>query len=507
MNRARIFPYAAVLALAGGCLADAPQSVAQRSAAVSNGTADSLFNAVCGMQVQPPPDEDDNERPLEFCSCVLVGERAVLTSASCVAELEEEETIDFGRIDLRFGGNYDAGTAVAVDALEINRQFRIDEVGETSLAMLHLAADPPEGVTALPVFEGDLAADFPEDGRVLLVGFGANVEDESAEAGFGTRRRGETGVSNIDSRAISVRFEGQDPVAACAGDRGGAILFEDGDDVSVIGVMFGTNACEQTSPSVHPRVDIVATTLVLPFIDRYSGPCPVDGTCTTTGCRSPDPDCDRCLQQGPRLPGDDPVFDADQDDPPPDCFNTDDAGDSCPARDPDCGIGSALGQDCVLTADCETDGGCIAARDDEAFTYCSAACVVDEDCPETMECADSGVCEFLLPSPGSQGFRCVNDLDCPRENTFCVEAICVTTCETDSDCPENRSRFPDEPYTCAVSPEAGGQRVCLGPVLSGGGGFCSPTVAGEMPGGRRGALGSICLLMLVALALVWIRRR
>lgn len=515
MKRARIYPIATALLLAIGCLPGGDETAAEtiaedieaRPAAVSNGTADTVFSAVCGMQVQAPPDEDNNERPLEYCSCVLVGERAVLTSASCIDELEEEDPIDFTRIDLRFGTGYGDGTPVAVDAIDINRQFRIDQVGETSLAMLHLAGDPPAGVEPLPVFEGNLAQEFPEDGVVVLVGFGANVEGESAESGFGTRRRGETGVSNIESRAITVRFEGQDPVSPCPGDRGGAILLEDGNDVELIGVMFGTAACETTSPSVHPRVDVVAQSLILPFIDRYSGLCPVDGECTEVGCRSPDPDCERCLQQGPRLPGDEPVVDPDQDDPPPDCFLTGNGGSSCPTRDPDCGLGAALGQECNLTAECETDGGCIEAGDDEQFTYCTVTCEADDNCPDNMECAESGVCEFLLPSPGSQGFRCVNDFDCPRGNSFCIEAICVTTCETDADCPANLSRFRDEPYRCEASPAAGGQRVCLGPVLSGGGGFCAPTVAGAMPGGRRGALGSVCLLMLVALALVWVRRR
>jgi MYXO-CTERM domain-containing protein len=434
---------ASILALSGCLSEQAPpgdDEVGETTRASLGGVADSTdFPNVCVVHVALPDDDEGNPQDPIACSCTLVEAQTVLTSARCVNENVEKDMVD--GIEIRFGTGFGDGDPFAIDGgaagITIHRYFDPDAANLNELALIRLTDAPT--ATPATLIDGSLADAVGED--LTLVGFGNRVDDGDIDD---VRNVITTPITTVGERHV---FAGTDDLTTCAGDSGGP-GFLDGATDPVMAVMTArqggcTKAVQRT------RLDLYTESFLFPFIDRYSGACVLDGDCVTAGCRSPDPDCDPCLWQG---------------------GGAADCTEDCPTRDWDCELGSFVGEACGRDGDCEEGGRCVAAADDESFTYCSRPCGGDQAaCPNGMECSD-GECTYLTPSPGSPGATCSG-----------AEACRSGVCE------------------CGVCQVQAGAGACT----QGGGGFCA--VGG---GGGDGPAGALAPLALLALGLpIAIRRR
>jgi len=406
------------------------------------GSADADFPNVCVMHVQPPDDDQGNHQDEFACSCTLVEAQTVLTSARCVSENLEKDMVD--GIQIHFGSGFTGGDPVAIDGgaagITLHRYFDPDAPNQHDLALIRLASAPDaEPVTLIDgtLGESDRNADL------TLVGFGVRLVGDDIDD---VRNSITTPITNVVDEFV---FAGEDDLTTCAGDSGGP-GFLDGDTDPVMAVMTARQTeCSKTVQRI--RLDLYTESFLYPFIDNYSGNCPLDGNCTTMDCRTPDRDClpeNKCLWQAT---GD-----------PEDCEE------DCPTRDWDCPIGSDTGEECAKDGDCEHGGRCVVAADDESFHYCNRPCGEGEEvCPGGMECM-SGECAYATPSPGSPGAACSG-----------AEACRSGVCE------------------CGVCQVAAGDGACE----QGGGGFCQ---VGSEDGSR---LAPLALLGLLGLPLAFRRRR
>lgn len=419
-------------ALAGCQAAGLDEEIGAAARPSLGGTSDTDFPSVCVMHVQPPPDDQDNPREPFACSCTLVESRTVLTSARCVFDNVDQDMVD--GIEIRFGTGFGAGDPIAIEGgvagVTFHRYFDPDVAYLNELALIRLAAAP----SAQPVDLIDGSSALAEGVPLTLVGFGVRVEGENIDD---VRNQVTTPITALGDTYV---FAGDQDHTTCAGDSGGP-GFLDADSAPVMAVMTARQT-ECTAAVQRVRLDRYSQDFLFPFIDRYGGPCPLDGECTTTGCRSPDPDCDPCLWQG---------------------GGAADCEEECPTRDWDCEPGAFVGQACGQDGDCEQGGRCVPAADDESFTYCTRPCGEQvAACPNGMECTD-GECTYLTPSPGSPGATC-------SSADLCRSGVC-------------------ECGVCQVE-------VGAGACTQGGGGFCA--VGGDR--GPSGGLAPLALLALLALS-------
>ncbi len=432
--------------------------VGSESSEVLGGVLDTVHDDACIMEIVRP-DNDDGTPPdpaMIRCTCTLVGENIVLTSAVCVARNVEKDMVD--GIDIRFGDSFSGGTSFEIepDGIEIHRYYSEETGNDDQLALIRLTATPD--ATPAPINEdGVLQPALP----VTMVGFG----EDSVGGTKGSRRFNETTIVSVSEKFFTA---GTEDNTTCADDSGGPVYgsFDGGETEVLVGMTARQGDCSSTVQRM--RIDRYLN-FILPYVDRYTGACPADGACTEEGCRTPDPDC----------AGNE-------------CGWGNECEEDCPTRDWDCELGAFLGEACTLSGECEEGGRCIAATDDPTFTYCSRPCTmgVDGSCPVGMECqtGDAGAeCVFLAPSPGSQGAACVGNSEC-RSN-ICENDICVFPCDGGT-CPAG--------FECGPSSVADGMMVCLGDVVEGGGGF-GLCAAGGSSRGWLSALG--------VLSLAWIFRR
>jgi hypothetical protein len=266
-----------------------------------------------------------------------------------------------------------------------------------------------------------------------------------------------TTIRAVDNRTV---VAGIDDETTCIGDAGGGVFADFGDGPVLIAVT--ARSVPARCSGNHPRLRV--DRYLADFIEAFA-------------CRAPDADCDPCSWDG-------------------ECVE------QCPTRDWDCELGTFVGEACAQSGECEEGGRCLAATDDEAFTYCTRRCNLEgggDPCPGSMECADDGAgggeCVYGTPSPGSQGFPCNNNFDC--RSGICEELICVNECGAGGVCPEG--------FSCGPSTVEPGTEVCLGRVFSGGGGFCAIGAPAAPPAGGGWGGGALALLG-VGLVLAAIRR-
>lgn len=433
-------PVLALMLLAlPACLSQAPESeIGEQTLASLGGSPDTDFPNVCVLHVALPDDEDGNPQEPIACTCTLVEAQTVLTSARCVNENIDADMV--GGIEVRFGTGFEDGDPFAIDGgaagITLHRYFDPAGANLNELALIRLTAAPTSDPVVLidePITDADIGAEL------TIVGFG--VRDDSADVDD-IRNSITTPITTVGERHV---FAGTDNLTTCAGDSGAPGFF-DGESDPVMAVM--TARQEGCTRSVQrTRLDLYTASFLFPFIDRYSGDCVLDGECVETGCRSPDPDCDRCLWQG---------------------GGAADCEEECPTRDWDCEPGSFVGEACAKDGDCEEGGRCVTAADDETFTYCSRPCGdALATCPNGMECSE-GECTWIAPSPGSPGATCSG-----------AEACRSGVCE------------------CGVCQVQAGAGACT----QGGGGFCA------VGGGDSGSGLAPLALLALAIPLVLRRRR
>ncbi|HUS67622.1 MAG TPA: trypsin-like serine protease [Kofleriaceae bacterium] len=437
------------------------EQVGETSSEVLGSIADTTHDSVCAMEIADLPNEvgDPQPSPPTFrCSCTLVEAQTILTSAICVREIVEKGALT--DIDVRFGDSFTDGTPFEVEEIQLHRYFDEKTGGPDQLALVRLTAAPDATPVELNI------EDAPQPAMpVTMVGFGEAQEDGAT----GSRRSAETPIVTVQEKFIQA---GTADLTTCAEDSGGPVFGSfDGETEVLVAVTGGQSDC--TTNVQRLRVDAYAK-FIVPYVDYYSGACPHDDadTCSTDGCRTPDPDC-----------------------PESSCNWGNECDEDCPTRDWDCPLGKFIGEACAASGECEEGGGCIAATDDETFTYCSRPCTmgVDGTCPTGMECSageNGDECVFLEPSPGSQGATCSDNSGCRSD--ICENDICVFPCDASTPC--------DPPYQCGPSTVADGMMVCLGNVIEGGGGFGLCAAGGD----SRGWLSALGLL---GLAVLFRRRR
>ncbi len=441
------------------------------------------FESVCAIYIQPPNDADGNPQDPFYCTGVKIAASMVLTSASCVADNIEADTLS--DVDIRFGTDFASGTAYTADQAVLHRYYDPDQ-SAYDLALLHLTSDPPEpaiGLNERALTDADTGPASPDDcsqdptamtpGCVALVGFG---ETATGLEDFGARKKVIVPLRSVEKRTLTAGTADQ---TTCRGDSGGPVFMDLGSGLQVVAVTARhNNTCYEAI--TRTRVDLVESDFIYPYEDRFGATCGLQGDsnmCDTSCPRTPDPDCDPCAWN-------------------------DICQEDCPTRDWDCPIGIFPGAACTKDGDCERGGSCIEATDDSSFTYCTEPCdpAATRPCEANgMVCDEGGAspqCVWPEPTPGSQGFPCSTNLDC--RSGICEELICVNECDPSAadPCPANVAD-PGTPYNCSPSRTQPGKDVCLGTIFSGGGGFCQT-------GGDQGPWSALVLLGLIAASL---RRR
>ena len=436
---------------------DLDEDIGESTAEILGGESAPELTSVCGMQINLPPDEDGEDQDPIVCTCTLVEACTVLTSARCV-----NENVDAGALDgitVVFGQGITGGTPYEVDEVELYRYFNPDGPNTNEVALVRMVEPCP---TVEPAELNDQFGSGDVGGTLTIAGYGERIEGNSTTAG--TRSKADVTITSVNARYV---LAGNEETTSCAGDSGGPGFIDRG-----AGPVLATINARQGSCAIavqRARVDRYLQDFLIPYIDRFSGPCAVDGTCVTDGCRTPDPDC-----------------------PENACAWGNACEEDCPTRDWDCDLGVFAGAACQTSGECEEGGRCVAAEDDESFTYCTRRCdpAAMSDCPQGMVCSEvgggAGECTWTTPSPGSQGFTCSSNSQCRSD--ICEGGICVFECGAGGTCPD--------PYTCGESAVAPGTQVCLGEIIEGGGGFCA--VGGDGPRGWLGlllALGAVPFLL------------
>jgi len=428
------------------------------------------YDPVCGIYVVLPLDDDDMPQDPIWCAGVHVADSMLLTAASCVEENLTAGTL--ADVEVRCGA--DATELFAVTEVKLHRYYtRLG--GDNDLALLRLDGDPTGALATLnerALTDADLGPSDPAActglgvaGCTALIGYG---ESDNGADDPGVRQGLLVPLRAVEDRHV---LAGTPTATTCRGDTGAPVFM----DLGVGPVVVAITASQRNSCDVavaRTRVDVYLDDFIHPYLDRFGATCGLDTTCETTGCpRTPDPDCDPCAWN-------------------------DTCEEACPTRDWDCPLGSFVGDACADSGDCEEGGSCLTAHDDPAYLYCGRPCDPAETggCPAGMLClagADGDECTWDpdQPSPGSQGAGCVTALDC--RSGICEGRFCVTECDPAAaqPCPDNLFE-PDQPYTCQPSTVEPGTNVCVGEVLTGGGGFCAA--------GGRGGSGWVGLILLAA---------
>ncbi len=163
------------------------------------------------------------------------------------------------------------------------------------------------------------------------------------------------------------------------------------------------------------------------------------------------------------------------------------------------------GDRCWYAANCASGaGGCVAALDDVALSFCAPPCGAGQACPAGLSCLAGSdgtmLCRHAPPSPGAPGAACSADGEC--EGSSCLAPasggapVCAATC------------FPDLPGFCsdgtqclAAAGDAGS--ACFAP---------GPPSPSPSPGGcciapaAASSAGPAALALVAALALISRRR-
>jgi hypothetical protein len=428
----------AVLFALASCAEPLPSGSSQE--AVFGGVSDTSDNGVVGIYISPPGTTFGTT-----CTGIVVSKRVVLTAAHCV---QPSVAAGFpgtsGFTAYVFFGSDQNNPSSTDDIIDVrlNRDYS-PGVGLNDLAVVRLAADAP--AVPVPLNDQDLTGMIDNKSIVRSVGYGDT--NPTMRTGGGTKHTANVPVQLLSDTSLNV---GSTTIGLCFSDSGGPSFFTIGGTEVVIGV---NTISPSTSPlndcykqAIVTRVDKYLTSFIYPAIDAWDGPCALDGTCVTTGCRSPDPDCDPCGPDGT-------------------CAT------NCPQPDWDCPLGGAYGDTCTTMYDCESRI-CVTAPDDARVQYCSQPCDPTANaCGTNVDCTMVGgqnVCVYQAPSPTAQGATCADNSQCRSNICDSGLRICVEPCDPTA------SSSCSTGYVCTPSTEA--PNVCLPPRSKSG--FCDVSIGG-----------------------------
>lgn len=434
MNGRRL---AALLLVASACA----EGVGREEAAIIGGTTDIGDDAVVGLKMC-------HDGGCAICTGSLVSRESVLTAAHCLAGSLDEVS----GVSAFFGTTISSGSEIVADQLLVHRYFDPERL-ENDIAMIHLSEPAPDGIE--PVVPNERTMTEEDNGHpIRLVGFG---ETSYGAGDAGTKHEVASIITQVEDQHL---FVGTADANTCKGDSGGPTFADLGDGEVQIGVTSRSRSCQPNSAKM--RVDVFID-VIWGFVDRFEGPCALDGACTESCPRSPDPDCDPCLLNGTCASG-------------------------CAEPDWDCPLGKLVGESCGEAAECEFQI-CQPGLDDPRVEYCSRPC--DPDglvvCLSGMECADpdgqGSRCVWPGPTPGALGSSCGLGENC--RSGLCEEGVCVELCSqvAGGACPA--------PYECRAS-DLADEDVC-GPAVGGGGG-CGCRASGDR------SAAALALLALLALS-------
>lgn len=327
----------------------APEPVGEREAALVGGTPTYEYPSV--LLVENPGGG--------FCTGSLVAPEVVLTAAHCQIEpgatatvMSFDQPIASEEVDeVAFHRYHNGGDAFSDHDISLARL-----AGELSVDPLPFALEP--------------IADGAAGQTLTVVGFG--VVDGEAMNGGGAKRVADFPVT----AAIDDYFTGgMDGTSICYGDSGGpAFLTIDG--VPTVAGVTRSQFRDCSGLSQWTRVDTYAAEFVVPFLDAWSGPCRLDDTCATAGCRTPDPDCAPCGVDGICSTG-------------------------CVALDLDCPVAGFYGDSCQSADDCESRLCIDDPHGDRGF-YCTLGCQGGGSCPLGSACEELDGAAVCVTQPESE---------------------------------------------------------------------------------------------------------
>jgi MYXO-CTERM domain-containing protein len=364
------------------------------------------------------------------CTGTVISPRVILTAGHCVSDAIENGQSGSGTVSFGQGGDEGFTATIGVADMVMYRLYEPPAFLQYDLAAIRLEEDAPDGIDPIPVNYEILTDDYL--GLPLkTVGFG--VTDGAAQTGSGTKRQVSLTLDELTYFHIGL---GQAGSNICQGDSGGPTFADFDGEQRIVGVAsFGSDECQNRS--YITRTDLYQDWIEL-VQDAWDGPCRVDGTCVTDGCRNPDPDCDVCGFDGV-------------------------CGEDCPSPDLDCPLGKRLGDACDDAFECE-DRVCLEAPDAPGVSYCSIACDPEDPrgcSPPLGACVErdgAHVCEYDGTTPGTQGAACDESDDCRVGVCDPDDDICVAQCGDGFDaCPEGyECRGLGDAEACRLPADGGG---------------------------------------------------
>ena len=297
-----------------------------------------------------------------FCTGSLVAPDVVLTAAHC--------QLAAGWTAHVMSGDEPVASQEVIEAVFHRYHDGGDAFADHDISLARLAGPLP--AEPVPFATAPLEAN-PAGDTLVVVGFG--VDNGFELTGGGVKRVAGLPITLVADDYVQAERRA---TSICYGDSGGPAFLSIDGVLTVFGVtrsLFGP--C--TGASQFTRVDTYAVDFVLPYVDSWSGPCPWDETCTTDGCRTPDPDCAPCGVDGICSTG-------------------------CPTVDLDCPRAGNFGDACSSREDCESLL-CVDGEDGERF--CTETCDdVDRFCPAGYVCQASEEARTCMVDAGDDQGGC-----------------------------------------------------------------------------------------------------